>query len=107
MSDAARHILTVNAGSGSLHVDLFSWQGDAPLAEHTIDWRGEGGQHDYAGTVRQLLERIGTSQIAAIGHRVVHGGIYYQHGVQVDAEVKRVIREFTHSRRSTTRSRWR
>jgi acetate kinase len=93
MSDAARQILTVNAGSGSLHVDLFGWQGDASLAEHTIDWRGEGSQHDYAATVRQLLERIDTSMIAAIGHRVVHGGAYYQRGVRVDAEVKRRIRE--------------
>jgi acetate kinase len=93
MSNAARHILTVNAGSGSLHVDLFGWQGDAPIAEHTLDWRGEGSQHDYAATVRQLLERIDTSTIAAIGHRVVHGGSYYQRAVRVDADVKRNIQE--------------
>jgi acetate kinase len=93
MSGAARHILTLNAGSGSLRVDLFDWQDDTPLAEHTSDWRGDGGQHDYAATVRQLLERIDTSKIAAVGHHVVHGGSYYQRGVRIDADVKRRIRE--------------
>jgi hypothetical protein len=43
MSDD-RLILTVNAGSGSLHVDCFAWAGDQPIESHDVDWQGAG--HD-------------------------------------------------------------
>jgi acetate kinase len=94
MSDD-RLILTVNAGSGSLHVDCFAWAGDQPIASHDVDWQGAG--HDtqaYTDAVAQVLERIDCARIAAVGHRVVHGGTHYQRGVRIDQDVKRVIREF-------------
>jgi acetate kinase len=95
MSDAARDILTVNAGSGSLHVDCFAWDSDEPTASHDLDWQGAG--HDtqsYTDAVGQVLERIDRVRIAAVGHRVVHGGTRYQRGVLVDEDVKRTIHEF-------------
>jgi acetate kinase len=93
MSDD-RLILTVNAGSGSLHVDCFGWQGDEPVESHDLDWQGAG--HDaqaYTEAVGQVLERIDRDWIAAVGHRVVHGGTQYQQGVRIDPDVKRVIQE--------------
>jgi acetate kinase len=95
MSNAARDILTVNAGSGSMHVDLFPWDGDEPLESHDLDWQGAG--HDtqaYTDAVGQALAQFDRARIAAVGHRVVHGGTRYQRGVRVDEDVKRTIREF-------------
>jgi acetate kinase len=86
--------LTVNAGSGSLHVDCFAWEGDEPTESHDVDWQGAG--HDtqaYTDAVSQVLERIDLARIAAVGHRVVHGGTQYQCGVRIDQGVKRVIQE--------------
>lgn len=95
MSDDARQILVVNAGSGSLHIDLFPWQGDAPLAQHDVDWQGAAhSEQDYAEAVQQALRSIDTRRIAAIGHRVVHGGDRYATGVRVDAAVKQTIRDY-------------
>jgi hypothetical protein len=54
MSDD-RRILTVNAGSGSLHVDCFAWAGDEPTESHDVDWQGAG--HDtqaYTAAVDQV-----------------------------------------------------
>lgn len=94
MSDD-RHILTVNAGSGSLHVDCFAWEGAEPTESHDVDWQGaEHNAKAYTEAVGQVLERIDRARIAAVGHRVVHGGTHYQRGVRIDEEVKRVIREF-------------
>ncbi len=94
MSDVARHILTVNAGSGSLHIDCFPWNDDEPTASHDLDWQGAG--HDtkaYTDAVGQALAQFDRARIAAVGHRVVHGGTRYQHGVRIDEDVKRTIRE--------------
>jgi acetate kinase len=88
-------ILIVNAGSGSLHVDCFPWQGDEPVESHDVDWKG--GEHDtaaYTGAVEQALNKLDPSQIRAVGHRVVHGGTHYTQGVVIDEAVKRVINEY-------------
>ena len=96
MSDDSRQILTVNAGSGSLHVDLFPWEGDEPLASHDMDWQGE--RAGYAGIYRRGARGAGAyrprSRSRPIGHRVVHGGTHYQRGVRIDEDVKRTIREY-------------
>lgn len=95
MSDDERQILVVNAGSGSLHIDLFAWQGDEPLAQHDVDWRGAShDEHDYAEAVQKALNAVDRSKVAAIGHRVVHGGDRYTAGVRVDEGAKQTIRDY-------------
>jgi acetate kinase len=95
MSADTRQLLTVNAGSGSMHVDLFPWQGDEPTRSETVDWRGAAqGAGTYAEATRTLLQKVGRGQIAAVGHRVVHGGGDYEGGVRVDDGVKQSIRAY-------------
>jgi acetate kinase len=95
MSADTRQILTVNAGSGSMHVDLFPWQGDEPTRSETFDWRGAAqDERTYAEATRRLLQKVGRGQIAAVGHRVVHGGGDYQRGARVDDGVKQSIRAY-------------
>ncbi len=94
------HIVTLNAGSSSLKFGLFARQGDAPVpictglvdriggAEASVSLRGpDGGKlseevsdmipdHESAqDRVLTLLQRqFPAARIAAVGHRVVHGG---------------------------------
>lgn len=87
-------IITVNAGSGSLRLARFAMAGDEPLAEAERDWRGEAGGQDRRAAAGALLEQLDARQVAAVGHRVVHGGDRYDAGVRVDDTVRSTIREF-------------
>lgn len=109
-----RAVLTLNAGSSSLKVALYAEAGDRPLATGQAERIGaEGVLHmaDAEGhslpvaegpvrTHREALERVldslalDPSGVAAVGHRVVHGGITYAAPVVVDdvilAELERL-----------------
>jgi acetate kinase len=95
---ARSSILTINGGSSSLKFAVFT-TGESPhrLFSGRIDRIGQGGSRlvvidadgtrvedcnveapDHAAAARPVIERIeqtsGTSAVAAIGHRIVHGG---------------------------------
>lgn len=106
-----QHILTLNAGSSSIKFALFAsgpsleervrgqieGLGRAPhlqaeqagksVADEKLDAK-EVADHDAAlAVVLGFLERaIGSSEIAAVGHRVVHGGIHFRESVVIDDE---------------------
>lgn len=109
---SGRAVLTLNAGSSSIKFAVFAagavrYRGqvarlgatasDTEPAEFTLrDAAGNelcreawpGGAH--AGALDQLLARLpewGLSEVAAVGHRVVHGGTRYQAPVRVSTEV--------------------
>jgi acetate kinase len=110
-------ILVLNAGSSSLKFALFD--GRAELAGGVIQWTGDGRQAtlklslpaaarqetqaevpDHVSAVRhagRLLAAAGLSaeqqRVAAVGHRVVHGGIRLRQSVRIDDAVKRQIAE--------------
>lgn len=100
-------ILTLNAGSSSLKFALFAATGDAPLASGLADRIGPAGTitmkvkgvekqvppqadvstHQAAlGSILQLLAaEFGALDVAAVGHRVVHGGMHFTSPVLLDA----------------------
>ena len=111
MSDA---ILVVNAGSSSIKFSLFLEQGEAldlllggqieglytaprfkarDAAGAVVGERqwpeGEALGHDGAVTYLAgfLRERLGEHRLAAVGHRVVHGGLDYAAPVRLTAEI--------------------
>ncbi len=111
MSDA---ILVVNAGSSSIKFSLFLERGEAldPLLGGQIEslytaprfkakdaagavlgeqqWaQGETLGHDgaIAYLAGFLRERLGEHRLAAVGHRVVHGGLDYAVPVRLTAEI--------------------
>lgn len=104
-------IVTINGGSSSLKFALFR-KDDAPVRlvggmieriglpettmtviddETGVRERRILGTAEYAASVRRLMEwlerAVGTGAIAAIGHRVVHGGMRYNGPAPVTAEL--------------------
>lgn len=105
-------VLVVNAGSSSVKFAVYEaasdpkplWRGqvealfDAPRLK--IDEAGDGrivdaalsldGADRHAGAIERLLdwvvERVGRERLAAVGHRVVHGGVAFRDPARVTPE---------------------
>ena len=112
-------ILVINCGSSSAKFQLFDIDTGAVLAKgnaerigidgkltYKADGRGEFVNEtempDHKVAVRLILDALvdkdhgvisDVSEIAAVGHRVLHGGKYYSASVIINDDVKRVIRE--------------
>ncbi|MCR9087940.1 MAG: acetate/propionate family kinase [Rhodobacteraceae bacterium] len=109
-------VLTLNAGSSSIKFAVFS-SGDAPeeLASGQIEslysfggvlslkWQGkktktELGQADHVEGVRAILDAVAPvldgQGVAAIGHRVVHGGTVYDAPAVLTDEVMATLEKF-------------
>ena len=106
-----QHILTLNAGSSSIKFALFDGeaaitermrgqieglgstphlkaeQGNKPIADRALQAH-EAADHAAAlGTVLSLLQQtIGRMEVAAVGHRIVHGGVDYSEPVVLGEE---------------------
>src|SRR5690349_9977310 len=112
-------ILVINAGSSSLKFGLFDDEARQCLATGLIDWRADP-QHaelvirpaegeairsresvsDHQTAVLHAVRRLeglpgphgeAANAIAAVGHRVVHGGARFHEPVVIDAQVKAEI----------------
>ena len=112
-------ILVINCGSSSAKFQLFDVDTGDVLAKGNAERIGIDGKltyrpsgkdefistepmPDHKVAVRMILDALvdpehgvisDVSEIAAVGHRVLHGGKYYSESVIVDDDVKRVIRE--------------
>ncbi|NLA78706.1 MAG: acetate kinase [Erysipelothrix sp.] len=108
-------IISVNAGSSSLKFQLFEMPTQDVLCSGVFDRIGSNGgtftikNGDYKDTITQefkdhrvavemLLQQLvdreivkDLSEIAGVGHRVVHGGEAYSQSVVIDEEVERTI----------------
>ena len=118
MADA---IAVLNAGSSSIKFSLFGLRGRALELElrgqvegiYTAprfiakDGKGkpagdkrwpDGTQLGHAGALDHIVaavrERLGGARLAAIGHRVVHGGLDYSEPVRADAAVVKKLEKF-------------
>ena len=112
-------ILVINCGSSSLKYQLIDMENESVLAKGLCERIGiEGSKltHKADGkemvvekampTHKTAIEMVmdalqdatygvikSTSEISAIGHRVLHGGTIYSDSIVVNEDVKRVIRE--------------
>ncbi len=112
-----RHAVTLNAGSSSIKFALFELDGRAPLAlaiglvemageqrrikvrdgggatVHEDAWPGAAGAPFHADALRRVLawrsSAFPDANVAATGHRVVHGGVHYDSPALVTDEVLR------------------
>lgn len=81
---AASNALILNAGSGTLKWSLFGAD-DQLLATATEPWCGDAAAARRE-QVQQLLDKIGTP--GGVGHRVVHGGPWFQASVRINDGVR-------------------
>ena len=114
-------ILVCNSGSSSLKFNLFEADEEVLLAEGGIDWTAEPtrlvfrrpGQpevreelelQEHSEALARILSDLqagpsapllGTEDIDAVGHRVVHGGRRYSTAVRITPEVQGVIAELS------------
>lgn len=111
-------ILVINAGSSTLKFSLYNWEASRRLAMGGMDWGGSEGEAsfgiEYTGcdaaeesTVKieghgeaavHLIQALTASDqlteaIAAIGHRVVHGGEAFSGAMPIDGDVIAQIRK--------------
>ncbi|MGW2621781.1 acetate/propionate family kinase [Micromonospora taraxaci] len=86
-------VLVLNCGSSS--VKWRRYDGDRALDHGTVERVGEpgGGPADHATAVRQILDGLDLSGLAAVGHRVVHGGRKFSAPMLIDDAVLAAIRD--------------
>ena len=85
-----RHLLTLNAGSSSIKFALFDAGSPAlaPLRAGQVDGIGtRSGPADHAQALREVLSRLDGADVAAVGHRIVHGGTRFDAPCLVDDAV--------------------
>ncbi|SEE17152.1 acetate/propionate family kinase [Jiangella alba] len=96
-------VLVLNCGSSSIKYQLIAPDGPARLAKGIVERIGEDdGVPDHAAALRQVvaeLERdcgpLAELGLAAVGHRIVHGGDRFAEPTLVDDDVERVIEELS------------
>ncbi|MET7373674.1 acetate/propionate family kinase [Micromonospora arida] len=86
-------VLVLNCGSSS--VKWRRYDGDRSLDHGTVERIGEpgGGPADHTEAVRQILDGLDLTGLAAVGHRVVHGGRTFSAPVLVDDAVLAAIKD--------------
>ncbi|MDT5205760.1 MAG: acetate kinase, partial [Mycobacterium sp.] len=89
-------VLVLNAGSSSLKYQLLEPDSGESLADGTVDQIGEPSSPiaDHGSALQAAFERLSDEGIdlnacglAAVGHRVVHGGAVFYRPTVVDDEV--------------------
>lgn len=112
-------VLVLNAGSSSIKFELFAMPEETVAVrgllqrigepEADLSWRNGEAKHsivqqvrDHAEGLRLILDALGdrdrgmgdVSQIAAVGHRVVHGGEDFSDTVLIDDDVERALQRY-------------
>ena len=80
-------VLVLNCGSSSLKYRLLD--GSATLARGLVERIGEGGGDavDHRAALRRIMAETDLTGLAAVGHRVVHGGPEFADPTVVDDDV--------------------
>ena len=80
-------VLVLNCGSSSVKYRLFD--GSSTIAKGLLERLGEDGgdASDHRAALRRIMESVDLGGLAAVGHRVVHGGPAFTQPTVVDDDV--------------------
>jgi acetate kinase len=80
-------VLVLNCGSSSVKYRLFD--GVETLAKGLLERIGEAGgdASDHRGALQKIMESVDLDALAAVGHRVVHGGPAFSDATVIDDDV--------------------
>lgn len=81
-------VLVLNVGSTSVKYNVYDMDTETPLASGKIE-RVES----YDAALREVLARLPDGPVAAVGHRVVHGGERLIGPTRIDDKVEAIIEE--------------
>ena len=87
-------IFVVNSGSSSIKYQVIDSETEKVTLSGLIERIGEKGSlvPDHQAGMRQVLDRLGSDHsIAAVGHRVVHGGSTFDRATLITPEVQSQI----------------
>lgn len=91
-------VFVVNSGSSSIKYQLIDVASGEAVLAGTLERIGESGGDapDHTSGMRAVLDSLGPdAQIAAVGHRVVHGGARFTAPTLIDDEVTAAIEELS------------
>lgn len=93
MAPSVSRVLVLNCGSSSVKYRLYD--GDTVVDAGLIERIGEdgGGPRDHAGALREVMARLDLGELAAVGHRVVHGGLRFSAPTLIDDAVVTAIED--------------
>ncbi len=83
------NVLVLNSGSSSIKYQVIDTVSSAVLLKGLVERVGQGITHGDA--LAQMLEAARPLTIAAVGHRVVHGGDKFIDAARIDDEVEKQI----------------
>jgi acetate kinase len=80
-------VLVLNTGSSSVKYRLFD--GSDTVTKGLVERIGEpdGDASDHAAALRRIMDELDLSGLAAVGHRVVHGGDAFDQATIIDDRV--------------------
>jgi acetate kinase len=98
---ASSWVLVLNTGSSSVKYRLMDMDGERRLATGLVERIGEpGGVRDHAAALEQVAAELAgqglgpdSPRLAAIGHRVVHGGTRFTEPTLITDEVVAAVRD--------------
>jgi len=86
-------VLTVNTGSSSVRLAAFALEGESLLRQASGHFPGDW--NDPAAMLRAFLKGHGIEAVAAVAHRIVHGGARLTEPCRIDdtvaAEIERLV----------------
>jgi acetate kinase len=84
-------VLVINSGSSSMKYRLFD--GDDTVSHGVVQRIGEPGSEvpDHHQALQQVLAELDLAGLAAVGHRVVHGGLRFSEPTVINDEVVTAI----------------
>jgi acetate kinase len=86
-------ILALNCGSSSVKYKLYDWEKRETLAKGEVERVGvAGGPANHREALRQIIASLPSSEISAVGHRVVHGGEKFKSSILINEEVLAAIK---------------
>ena len=99
-------VLVLNTGSSSVKYRVFGSDNDT-IAKGLVERVGESGGDaaDHEAALQRIMSETDLTGLAAVGHRVVHGGTEFSAATLIDDDVVEKIRSWSRSRRCTTRPR--
>jgi acetate kinase len=116
MTTSAHHILVINSGSSSLKFSLLNVQSESVVASGIVERLGTAEASlkfnvngsgkieeplpnaDHRMALRRAVAHLlalPTNEVAALGHRIVHGGEYFRDAVMINDEVIKRIEELS------------